>query len=109
MGSNEIVINSEYLYQIDDIIINEKIFNEELFDYQIKNRKDLIDDLIDWISEAKESDKYLMKEDLKYLINLTDEYIFSNIKTNEYIAKSDNEDEFNRLCFDLLELNKEVD
>ena len=105
----EICINSKNQYQINDIIINEKIFNKELFDWTIRERKKFIDTLIDWISEAKGNDKQLMIEDLKYLINLTDEYIFSSILTNEYIAKSDNEEEFNKLCFDLLELNNEVE
>ena len=107
--SYEICINSKYKYQISDIEIADEIFDRELFDYQIRNREDLIDDLIDWITEARESDKYLMKEDLKYLMSLTDEYVFSNILTNEYIAKSDNEEEFNKICFDLLELNNEVE
>jgi hypothetical protein len=106
---NEIYLDSEYDYEIDGVIIKNKVFNEELFDYRIEDRNDLIDNLIGWISEStKENDKALMKDDLRYLMRLTDEYVLSSIKTNEFIAKSDNEKEFNDLCFDLLKLNKEV-
>ena len=104
---NEIKINEEGQYLVNDIVINEKIFNEELFEYRIVDREDLIDNLIDWISEAPR-DKEIMKEDLRYLMDLKDDFIFSSISTNEYIARSDNEDEFDDLCSELLELNKEV-
>ena len=63
-----------------------------------------------WIGEAigsdRESDLFLMKEDLQYLISLKDEFIFSSIFTNEYITKSDNLEGFNRICKEILELNK---
>jgi len=104
----EISINSKYEYEINKVLIKEKIFNKELFDYRISDRLEFVNTLIDWISEARESDKNLMKDDLKYLINLSDEYIFSSILTNEYVCKSDNLKEFNKLCFDLLKLNKKV-
>jgi len=47
-----------------------------------------------------------MKEDLKYLINCKDEYIFSSISTNEYILKEDNLKRFNKICKEILELHK---
>jgi hypothetical protein len=88
---------------INGIVINEKIFDEELFEYKIIERDSFIDDLIDWISEAKGSDKVLMKADLKMLIQLKDDYIFSSISTNDYVKKGD--PRFNDLCKELLELN----
>jgi hypothetical protein len=99
-------INEEGQTIINGRVINEVIFNEEKSDYILKDRKDFIEILIDWISEVQGSDKELMKEDLKYLINLEDEYIFSSILTNEYIVKSDNEEEFNNICEEILELSK---
>jgi len=88
------------------VVIKEKIFEEELFDYKIVHREELIDDLIRWISEASK-DKDLMKEDLKMLMTESDDdYIFSSIKTNDYIhSLSDN---FNETCEALLELNEEA-
>ena len=86
---------------INDIKIDDEIFNEELFDYRIEDRDNLIDNLIDWISEAN-NDKEMMKEDLKMLMNLSDDYIFSSNRTNEYISKEDGN--FNETCKDLLYL-----
>ena len=95
--------------EIKGVLINKKVFQEEMSEYDLREREDQIDHLIEWISECgidRESDKGLMKEDLKYLMKLSDEYIFSSISTNEYIAKSDNEEEFNDICDRILELNE---
>ena len=95
---NELIIN--------DVVIN--IVDTDLVGYRLIEREDLINDLIDWISEAKGSDKCLMKEDLEYLLALKDEYVFSSINTNEYIAKSVDEKEFNKICEEILKLNEVV-
>lgn len=62
-----------------------------------------------WIGEAtgsnRKNDLYLMKEDLRYLESLEDEFVFSSYSTNEFIAKSDNPKEFNQICKDILEIN----
>lgn len=72
-------------------------------EWEIRELDDLIDNLIDWISEFKSfSDKVMIKEDLKYLIKFDDEYIFSSTTTNEYVIKSDNETDFNNLCKDFI-------
>lgn len=92
-------------YSINGIDIKEEIHHEGLSDYQIRNISDYIDDLIDWISEATD-DKETMKDDLKYLIKLDDEFMFSSIRTNEYICFSDNEEKFNELCLEFIELSK---
>jgi len=91
---------------INGTLIKDEIFNEEKSEYRLVEREQQIDDLIDWISEAKGNDKDLMKEDLKYLMGLKDEYVFSSISTNEFIAQSDDEEDFNQICKELLELNK---
>lgn len=92
-------------YEINGIKLNEEMFQEELIGYQIRDRKDFIDNLIDWISEATK-DRELMKSDLKYLMDLEDEFILSSIYTNEYICCSDSEEEFNNIIQEMLELNK---
>jgi hypothetical protein len=99
--------NSIHILGSHSVNINEKIFSDELFEYRIIERKDFIDELIRWISETKsESDKYLMKEDLEMLMNVTDDYIFSSISTNEYITKDDGN--FNEICEELLKLNENL-
>lgn len=92
---------------INGNLIDNTIFDEEKSNYKLVEREQQIDELIDWISEAKGNDKDLMKEDLKYLMSLDDEYVFSSISTNEFIAESDNEKEFDDICNELLKLNKE--
>jgi len=99
-------VNDYFSVLNDRIKINQKIFDKEDFDYTVREREDMIDLLIDWIAEAKGLDKEMMKSDLKYLINAEDTFIFSSILTNEYILKSKNPKEFNKLCEKLLKLNK---
>jgi len=52
------------------VTINEKIFNEELFEYRIEDRKELISNIIGWIAECGldsrgQSNKAMMQQDLK--------------------------------------------
>jgi len=79
--------------KINDKIINDKIFQEEKVDYVIITREDQIDHLVNWISEATK-DKEIMKDDLKYLFSLNDEYIISSISTNEYLTEDTEEGQF---------------
>ena len=105
------LIIDEERVNINGTLINEEIFNQVKVDYRAEDRKDFIDTLIDWISEANDrpNDKYLMKEDLKMLMDWNDEFIFSSILTNEYIAKSQDEEEFNNICEEILKLNSEME
>jgi len=109
MENYEIDIKEEGVF-INETLINKKIFSEEKVNYRIVEREQQINDLINWISEAIGSDRandlYLMKEDLKYLINLQDKFVFSSISTNEFIVKSDDLEGFNLICKEILELNK---
>ena len=93
--------------KINNILINEKIFNKELFNYSVTDVETQIDNLINWISEAKDSDKNLMKEDLKYLMSFSNYCVlFSSISTNEYILIGDNKKRYDELCEELLKLNE---
>lgn len=95
---------------INGAAINEVIFEHEMVDYKVVDRSQLIDDLISWIAECgpgRDSDRYLMKQDLKYLITVPDEYIFSSISTNDYIVQGD--EEFDNLCREILKLNTKDD
>lgn len=94
--------------EIDGILINDEIFTKELYDYKIIETEEQTDDLIQWIAENDNKDRLVMLEDLKYLLKIDDDYIFSNINTNEYIAESDNPERFDEICNDLLKLNEKI-
>lgn len=76
--------------KINNKVIDDSIFQEQKVDYEIREREDLIDNLIDWISEATK-DRDIMKTDLKYLMSIKDRYILSSVLTNEYILEDTNE------------------
>ena len=92
--------NTNFL--INGIEVPNEIFEEEKVDFKIINREEFLDDLIDWISECKNSDKELMKNDLFELAKIDDEFILSSIETNHYLY-GDTE-EFNNKCEEILEL-----
>ena len=77
--------------KINDKIIDDSVFQEEKVDYVITEREVLIDNLIDWISEATD-DKEIMKRDLKYLISLSNKYFLSSISTNKYLTEEEGQD-----------------
>jgi len=91
---------------INGVELNEKITDEELFEYRIEDREELISNLIGWISEARYSSKGMMVDDLEYLMEINDDYILSSISTNEYVIEGDID--FNRLCQELLELSNSL-
>lgn len=108
---SRIIINIEDYEQIisvDGVVINNAVFQDELVNYNYRDRKDFIDDLFDWIGEAKGNDRELMKEDFFYLSKLDDKYMFSSILTNEYIVLSEDEKEFNEICDEILEANSKI-
>jgi len=88
------------------ISIDERIPDEELFEYKIINREDFIDNLIDWIAECRIGHRELMKDDLKMLIGIDDEYIFSSISINDYVYVGCSE--FDSMCKELIELNGSI-
>ena len=96
-------INENNLNVIAGIEINDSILEE--VNYRLIDRADEIDCLYNLISECKNSDKELMIDDQQYLISLSDEYVFSNYSTNEFIAYSDTPIRFNGICEDILVCN----
>ena len=92
-------------FKIDWIYINETIFQDELSDYEIRDREDLIDSLITRISEWSK-DKDIMKSDLKLLMNMDEELILSCISTNDYADSKT--DWYYMICDNILELNKQL-
>lgn len=88
-----------------EVYIDEIIRDKELFEYNIIHRESFILDLYGWIHEGSK-DKELMKQDLKMLEQVEDDYIFSSIYTNEYITSLDGE--FNSTCEGLISLNNNL-
>jgi len=94
---------------INGITLNTKIKDEELHEYYIIDRKEFISELIRWTAEAsrdlsRANDEQLMKQDLEMLIDWKDDYILTSNSTNSYVKNGDAE--FNEICGELLELNK---
>jgi len=84
-----------------------KDVNYDKIGYKIIEREQQIDDLCMWIGEAQSSaDKFLMKEDLKYLLSIEDEYLFSDVGTNKYLTLKDDAEEYQEVCKKYLELVK---
>jgi len=107
------VNNWEYYIVVDEnfstkvLVDNDEEFPDAKYQYQIVNREQYIDDLIGWISECGrdsrgESNKKLMKQDLEYLMKLEDEFIFSSLETNDFVAKSDDLETFDNICKDFI-------
>jgi hypothetical protein len=106
MSKIYIAISVDDEWVINNKIIDEKVFEEELVDYRFEVREDTIDNLIMWINEARsENDKILMKEDLKQLMNLDEKYVLSSISTNEYLSQAEDAEKFREVCLEILEEN----
>lgn len=87
------------------VTLNERIRDEDLHEYCIAHREELINDLMRWISEGSK-DSALMRQDMEMLMQLKDDYIFSSISTNEYISSDDSN--FDETCKELIELNESL-
>jgi len=90
---------------INGITLDEKIRDEDLHEYYIQDREDFIDTLIGWIGEATQC-KEMMKDDLKMLMSVEDDYILSSNSTNDYLYEGCSD--FESTCKELLELNLEL-
>lgn len=100
------VENGGYIQTINDVVLNEKIKDNELHEYSIVEKEELINNIFSYVNEAKDSDKVLMKEDIISLSEIDDEYIFTSNSSNEYIHSGS--ENFNEICEQLLDLNKSL-
>ena len=85
--------------------INSEVFDEEKVNYTYVDREDQINDLYTWIGEASEPDRSMMKQDLEYLVTIDDDYVFSSIETNNFVAQSDAPARFDEICQEILDAN----
>jgi hypothetical protein len=104
-GVHKYELREDGIYEVGShgVTLNEIIQQDELHEYSIIDRKDFIDELIRWISEAKSTDKEMMKQDLFMLQEWEDDYIFSSNSTNSYIRQGDSD--FDKTCEELIEIN----
>ena len=94
------------MYQINDTLINEGLFDDQLTDYRIIDVETEVHSLYQWISEARtKATRVLMITDLKQLEKTIDEYVLSSNSTNHYVESDDSE--FNELCETILTENEE--
>lgn len=101
LDDDSIISSADGIIKIDEVIRD-----KQLFEYEIIDREDYIEQLIGWIAECKTPDKELMKTDLKMLMNSREDYLFSSISTNDFISSSD--ERFESTCEELIALNKEI-
>lgn len=93
---------------IEGIVIDNSLFDEEKVGYKFILVDDEIDELYRMISECgcdRKNDKILMKEDQDFLKSIEDEFVFSSISTNEFVAQSISVKHFNDICADILLAN----
>jgi len=87
------------------VSLSSKIQEEDLHEYSIAHRESLIEDLYRWIAEGS-NQAQMMKDDLRMLEDLEDDYIFSSNSTNSYISSES--PEFNQTCEELIEINENL-
>jgi len=89
------------------VTLNSKIRDEEMHEFYIEEKSEIVDNLIMWISECsreRAGDKALMQDDLKMLMDRDETYFFSSNSTNSYVFPDDSN--FNETCEELIELNE---
>lgn len=94
--------------KIGDDDISPAVFEHELVNYVVREREDAIESIVDMVSNARPSDRQLMRQDITYLESLNDRFVFSSILTNEYIAASDDPERFNEICAEICVAHKKL-
>ena len=94
--------------EIDGVDIEQSVFNDEKIDWKLIDRDELISDLYSQIGEANDSDRILMIQDVQMLSKLDDEYVWSNISTNDYVAHSTRPLLFNVICQNAIEMSNSI-
>lgn len=102
--TNEMVIQDNINcieYRIDSNLVGEG----KIAPYYIVNAENEADELERiMIPEARsESTRELMREDLETLRNTDEEYAFGNYRTNGFITKEEDIEEFNKVCQEIID------
>lgn len=94
----DISISDDNETSINGILINQKLFDEEMVRYNVRTREEIVDFIISIISEASIYNANLMKEDLRFLFSIEDEFLFNSIESNKYVVYSEKPKEFNKIA-----------
>jgi len=94
--------------KINNIVIDTKVFDDEIVSYRVMDRESEVDNLIQWISECKNSDKFAMKTDLGELMVWNDTLILSSVNTNDYVSESSDIEAFNEIIIEILNAHKKL-
>jgi len=87
------------------VSLNEKIRQEEMHEYSIVEREEVISNLIGWIGESNK-DSGVMRDDMEMLLGWNDYHILTSNSTNSYLRQGDSE--FDDACKELLEINESL-
>ncbi len=101
---DDVMVITDTKNDIEYRIESDLVHDGKVAGYLIEDRDEAISNIESWLSESKsESDKYLMREDLEYLRESREDYVFTNYGTNGFIAKDVDMKEFNKVCQELIE------
>ncbi|MBE8232311.1 MAG: hypothetical protein HAW67_01150 [Endozoicomonadaceae bacterium] len=90
---------SEKMLVLEGKLISPEVANSETVNYRLVDREEQINNLISWLAEASNNSDKLAKMDvLHFLMNIDDEYVFSQISTNEFISPTIALKKFNDIC-----------
>lgn len=101
---------SPYRVEVGEQEIQEDVFDNEMVDWKLVERDQMVDDLFDWIGEARRdsADRNLMIADVRMLMEWDDLYVWSSILTNDYVSPSHEPVRFNEICQQVLDANAQL-
>jgi len=107
------IIDEEEIYKrgssiiINNIEIDDKIFDKRLVDYKLVNRQDLIQNMKILLCLLKyKKEKELAEKIIKNITALDDAYFFYSDETWEYVSIKEEPFKFRDICLDIFEANE---
>lgn len=96
---------------IDDTEIPWGVFGNEIVDWKLEERDDYVFNLINWIADADygTANHRMMLDDLILINNSNDEVFWSSIHTNKFIFRSEDPEQFDEICKEVLEAGKKLE
>lgn len=105
-----IYICDDNMLTISDDIIHPDVVNNPENGHMIKDREELIESILDFISEHERGsiNRLQMENALSFLYSVKDNYVISNIWDSQYITASLHPERFNELCDELVDESKKM-
>ncbi len=92
--------------KINGTPIDNILFEQEKTEWQVENRANCIEELEDVLIPHSNGELTSSLEAVAgYLKGFDDEFMFSSIKTDNYVLKSDSPDAFDKICDSIVSLN----